>query len=183
MINHQRISKEEELKRMRSHKGIYKPKNPAKYRGNVNNIVYRSLLERTMMVYFDATPSVEWWSSEELIIPYISPLDNRQHKYYLDFVICIKKADGTIEEVLIEVKPDAQTREPTIKQTKTGKHTRRYIKEVSTWLVNKAKWEATEAYCAANNKTFKILTEKTIRPYNGNKPLYPGRRKRKTTKK
>ena len=75
-----------------TYRGKYKPANPEKYAGNVNNIVYRSSWERRFMVYCDNNEAITFWSSEELVIPYISPVDRRQHKYYPDFVIKIQDA-------------------------------------------------------------------------------------------
>ena len=51
-----------------SYKGIYKPTYPKKYAGDPNRIVYRSLLERRMMVYLDKNDAVEFWASEEIPI-------------------------------------------------------------------------------------------------------------------
>jgi hypothetical protein len=41
-----------------SYKGIYKPTHPKKYIGDPNRIVYRSLLERRMMVYLDKNDAI-----------------------------------------------------------------------------------------------------------------------------
>ena len=73
-----------------AYKGKYKPDNPSKYRGNVHNVVYRSLWERKFMVYCDNTESVIEWGSEEIIIPYKSPWDGRIHRYFPDFYCKIK---------------------------------------------------------------------------------------------
>ena len=54
-----------------TYKGLFKPKNPSKYKGNINEIVYRSSWEKKMMIYCDTTKSVVEWGSEELVIPYV----------------------------------------------------------------------------------------------------------------
>ena len=95
-----------------SYRGKFKPKNPKKYLGNPTNIIYRSLLERRFMVYLDNTPAVLKWSSEEIIIPYVSPLDNRVHRYFPDFYMKYKNSTGLVVEDLIEVKPSRQTKPP-----------------------------------------------------------------------
>jgi hypothetical protein len=41
------------------------------------NIVYRSLWERKFMVFCDRNANVMEWGSEEVVIPYRSPLDGR----------------------------------------------------------------------------------------------------------
>ncbi len=58
-----------------SYKGRFKPKNPEKYNGNAENIVFRSSWELRCMKYFDDHPGIIWWSSEEMHIPYYSPVD------------------------------------------------------------------------------------------------------------
>ena len=54
-----------------SYKGRYTPTKPEKYKGNPQNIVYRSLWERKFMVYCDNSTSIIEWGSEEIIIPYL----------------------------------------------------------------------------------------------------------------
>ena len=58
-----------------AYSGKFIPTNIAKYRGDVKKIVYRSLWERRFMVYCDNTSAILEWGSEEVIIPYVSPLD------------------------------------------------------------------------------------------------------------
>lgn len=137
-------------------KGKFKPKNPDKYKGNPTDIVYRSSWELTFMMRLDSHPDVLEWSSEEIKIPYRSPIDNKLHRYFVDFYVKIKTKDGNIEKRLIEVKPKKQTKPP-IKPT--GRITKRYVEEVKTWGVNQAKWEAAEQYAANRLMKFQIITE------------------------
>ncbi len=60
-----------------SYKGRYQPSYPRKYKGNPSNIIYRSLWERKFMVYCDLNENILEWGSEEIIIPYKSPLDKK----------------------------------------------------------------------------------------------------------
>ena len=110
-----------------------------------------------MMKYCDSHPGVLSWSSEEHIVPYISPIDNRPHRYFVDFVVTVQKPDGTTETLMIEVKPKAQTKPP--KRPANGKVTRRFIREVETWGVNSAKWAAAEKYCEKRGWKFIHMTE------------------------
>ena len=82
-----------------SYKGRYTPTKPQKYKGDSRNIVYRSLWERKFMVYCDTSSAVIEWGSEEIIIPYLSPKDGRFHRYFPDFYIKVKQADGTIKKM------------------------------------------------------------------------------------
>jgi len=150
-----------------SYKGKFRPKNPNKYKGNPRNIIYRSLLERRFMVYLDNNPSILKWQSEEIIIPYVSPVDNRVHRYFPDFYIKYKNSDRKIIEELIEVKPFNQCSPPNPKKklTKTGRTSKRYLKEVQTYIVNDAKWNQAMKYCKDRNWKWRILTEKDINIY------------------
>lgn len=141
-----------------AYKGKFRPKNPEKYRGNPTNIIYRSLWELRFMRYLDSHPSIIQWASEEVIIPYISPLDNKIHRYFPDFWIKTKGVDGAINTLLVEIKPSKQTKAP-VKPEKVG---RRYINEVRTYGVNTAKWKAAQAFCEDRKWQFKVLTEKEL---------------------
>lgn len=112
------------------------------------------------MVTFDENPNVLSWASEELCIPYLSPVDGKIHKYYPDFLIELRNKSGDVETLLIEVKPKKQTNPP--KKPESGRMTRRYINEVKTYAVNNAKWEAAEEVCKQRGWIFKLITEKEI---------------------
>lgn len=140
---------------MKSYKGKFTPKNPKKYKGDPTNIVYRSLWELKVMKYLDTNTSILEWSSEELIIPYICPTDNKRHRYFPDFYVKAVDANGLLKEMLLEVKPKKETREPIRKK----RITKQYITEVTTWGKNQAKWRAASEYCADRNWEFKLITE------------------------
>lgn len=141
-----------------SYKGFFRPKNPSKYKGDPTNIVYRSSWEVKLMSYLDAHPDVVQWASEELVIPYRSPLDNQIHRYFPDFWVKKRSSDGTIETLVIEVKPLKQTKEP----TPSTKRTKQYIREVATWAINQAKWTAAKMYCEDRNWKFMTMTERDL---------------------
>ncbi|QIG70603.1 head completion protein [Rhizobium phage RHph_I1_18] len=135
--------------------GIFKPQNPEKYKGNVHDIIYRSSWELKFMMQVDRDPNVIKWSSEEMIIWYMSPIDNRKHRYFVDFVVDTK--DG--KRTLVEIKPAHQTKAPVSTPKKRQKT---YLKEVTTYVVNQAKWKAAEALCNAKGWKFAVLTEKEL---------------------
>lgn len=146
-----------------SFKGKFKPKNPQKYKGDPTNIIYRSSWEFKLLVILDTHPDVLEYASEELIIPYISPLDNNVHRYFPDFWVKRKNTNGIVETLLIEVKPFYQTQKP----EKSLKQTKKYITDVANWAVNSAKWKAAEKYCKQKNWKFMLLTEKQLFGKNG----------------
>jgi len=119
------------------------------------------------MVYLDENPSVIAWSSEEIVIPYISPKDGRQHRYFVDFYLKVKKPDDTIKEYLWEVKPHKETIPPVAKTrtevlAETKGNRRKYYLDVIKYGINNAKWEAARAYCESRDWTFQTVTEKHL---------------------
>ena len=140
-----------------SYKVRFNPRYPAKYNGDPNNVIYRSLWELRVMQYLDVHPGIIWWASEELVIPYYNPIDNKKHRYFPDFVAKMKTKDGTIKTVVIEVKPEKQTKMPVQKRK-----TKKYLEESATYLINQSKWKAATEFCKDHGWEFKILTEKDL---------------------
>tara|TARA_Y100000385_G_scaffold244757_1_gene263038 strand:+ start:133 stop:567 length:435 start_codon:yes stop_codon:yes gene_type:complete len=141
-----------------AYKGKYTPLNKKKYVGNPNKIIYRSLWERKFMKYCDENDAIIAWASEEIIIPYISPVDNRIHKYFPDFFIKVEQKDRSIKHILIEIKPKIQCSPPKVARRKT----KYYLNEVKTWNVNQAKWKAAKEWCLDRKFEFKLITEKEL---------------------
>jgi len=141
-----------------AYRSKYKPENSSKYIGNSSNIVCRSSWERKMCKYLDKNTNVIRWASEEISIPYISPIDKKPHKYYPDFIVEIKDNNEEINTYLIEVKPYKQTKPP----IKKKKYTKTFGINMKTYLINEAKWEAAKKLCNDNEWQFKILTEKDL---------------------
>jgi len=137
------------------YQGKYTPSFPQKYKGNPRNIIYRSSWEYKFMKFCDITPTVLEWGSEEIFIPYISPVDGKKHRYFPDFYVKIKGKG----KYIVEVKPFYQTQEPKTQQ----RHTKKYIREVVTYSVNQAKWKAAEEFCADNSMQFMLITEKELK--------------------
>jgi hypothetical protein len=141
-----------------SYKGKYQPTNPQKYRGDYSNIIYRSLWERRFMKYCDLNENILEWGSEEIALPYRSPVDNKIHRYYPDFYIKVKESNGQVKKYIIEIKPKKQTIEPTPQKRKT----KGYIFEVVEYAKNQAKWKAAREFCADRGLEFKVLTENEL---------------------
>tara|TARA_B100000427_G_C15344975_1_gene522916 strand:- start:279 stop:701 length:423 start_codon:yes stop_codon:yes gene_type:complete len=139
---------------MRYKQGKYIPRASRKYKGDPRNINYRSSWEYKFMLWCDQTPSVQEWGSEEIIIPYTSPVDGKRHRYYPDFYV---KVNG--KKYIVEVKPTKQTKEP----KRQKKVTKRYFTEVVTWSVNQAKWKAAKEFCRDYGMEFMLITEKELK--------------------
>ena len=120
-----------------SYKGRFKPQNPKKYKGDPNNVIYRSSWELRVMKYLDNQPKVEWWASEEMFVRYRSPIDERIHRYYPDFVVKTKE-----KTFMLEVKPFHQTQKP-----KQKRKTKKFLQEAATYAVNQQKWRAADMFC------------------------------------
>ncbi len=140
-------------------KGVFTPRHPEKYKGNVKNIVYRSSWERSFMNFLDNNVSIIQWGSEIIIIPYRKPTTGRIHKYYPDFWIKYKNKSGEIIQQIVEIKPSKQIHPP---KKSRGKSNKTLVYEQITHNINVAKWRACKIFCENNNIEFKILSEKEL---------------------
>lgn len=134
------------------------PKNPDKYIGDINNIVSRSSWETKFMNWCDQNPAVIKYNSEELVVPYQSPVDGKVHRYFVDFVILVKTRGGELKRYAVEIKPEAQTLPP-----KPGRNKRRLLEETMKYQVNQAKWSSASSFCRCHGMEFIVLTEKHLR--------------------
>lgn len=149
-----------------SYKGKYKVINKDKYQGDYTKVVYRSSWELAFMKYCDHNSSILKWNSEDVVIPYFDPSRNKNRRYFMDFWIMKKSKDGIVRELLIEVKPDAETRMPKVPKRKTQS----YKRSIATYITNRAKWDAAEIWAHKRQMGFVVLTEKTM-------PILTGYRK------
>jgi hypothetical protein len=139
---------------MKTYKGKYKLKKPEKYDGDHTQVIYRSGWERFAFKWCENQEDIKSWSSEETIIPYISAVDNKYHRYFVDLKLNMK--DGSV--VLVEIKPDKQTRPP-----KSKRRTKRFISESLEYVKNECKWKAAKEYCLDRGWHFQIWTEHTLK--------------------
>ena len=138
-----------------AYSGRYTVKNLKKYKGNPTKVKYRSLWERQVFKWLDENPSVSFWNSEEVVVPYRCKTDNKIHRYFVD--LYIQMGDGN--EYLIEIKPKRQTVPP----KQSARKTKRHLKEVMTYVKNQSKWKAAESFAKDNGCIFQIWTEDTIK--------------------
>lgn len=136
----------------------FTPKFPLKYKGTFP-IFARSSWELRFMIWCDYNKNILQWSSESFIVPYISPIDNKAHKYYVDNHIVFKKPNGEIAKYLVEIKPERQTMPPvhTPRKRKSS-----LLYEQATYSVNQAKWKAAKEFAKVRGMDFIILTEKDL---------------------
>lgn len=146
-----------EQKNPRFKQGIYMPINKQKYKGN-DYPRYLSSWELKLFRFCDSNPDVLEWGSENIVIPYISPIDNKVHNYIVDAVIKLKTKDG-IKKFLVEVKPYKQTIKPINRRTKSNKIPKSLLYEQLNYIRNTAKWNAAKEWCRKRGFEFTILTE------------------------
>lgn len=145
--------------------GKYTPKFPQKYKGDASKITFRSSWELSAMKFFDFTPEILQWQSEETIIMYNDPttLDEfgrpKPRRYFMDFLAVVRKADGSIKTILIEIKPYKQTIRPRRIASKSEKT---MDDEYKTWMKNQAKWAAAKELCRQKNWEFVVITERVL---------------------
>ncbi len=144
--------------------GKYYPVNPEKYIGDTYNIIYRSSWEYKFCQYCDINPNITKWSSEPTCIPYWSPVDKKEHKYYVDYYIQVKKGE-VYENWLIEIKPEDQyslSSRPVLEGNVTEKKLKNYNYKLKTWIINRAKFEAATRYAESRGYKFGAINEKFL---------------------
>ena len=106
----------------------------------------------------DNHPNIFKWASENIKIPYQSPLDGKYHNYVPDFMIQYQDKYGKEHVEVIEIKPRNQT---------TMESARTQGQKVQTAL-NAAKWVAAQEWCKRKGIRFKVINEDQI--FQNNKP-------------
>jgi hypothetical protein len=138
-------------------------KHPEKYNGS-RPISVRSGWEAYMIFkYLDINSNIVSWKSESTVIKYLSPLDGKYHRYFMDFTVTAKTTNGSTKELWLEVKPFAQTQLPKEPKRKT----QNYLYQLRTYLVNQAKWETTKKIVEEKKALgipveFAIITERDV---------------------
>lgn len=137
--------------------GLFEPKNPEKYIGNLSEIVYRSSWELRAFKWADTNPGILEWSSEPFPIRYFDYSTNKTRRYFPDLYLKVQTREG-VKKFLVEIKPEKQTKPP--KQGK--KKTKTYLREAMTYEKNISKWNQAEKFCEEHGMIFKIINEKDL---------------------
>ena len=141
----------------KTYSGKYTVKKRKKYRGNPDDVTYRSNWEKQSFIWLEGNDDVEWWNSEELIIPYYYEVDKRRHKYHVDLLVKWKNG----KTLLVEVKPKKQCQPPKVKKPKS----KRSLNEAFAWVMNCNKWEAADKVAKDNGWEFVIWTEDELKRF------------------
>jgi hypothetical protein len=137
--------------------GLYIPKHPDKYVGNINAIRYMSSWELHFHKFLDNNPNILQWSSESIKIPYVKPTTGRVHIYFPDYWLKYVTKHGELLEEIIEVKPEKQVHQP----TNYGSRKTQVYNQLA-FAINTAKWKAAGLYCQKKGIKFRIITEKHL---------------------
>ena len=134
--------------------GIYEVQNKDKYLG-AKNPRFMSSWELEFFRFLDRHTNVLKWGAETVIVPYYSPIDQRNRRYMVDIYVEFLKG-GKVTKELIEVKPKKELFLP----KKTGRKKKEtYLREMYTWNVNQAKWAAAKKFAEARGWVFRVMTE------------------------
>lgn len=161
------------------YQGTFVPKHPEKclnfngklYPDKTLPITYRSSWEQILCNFCDQQVNVLAWGSEVVEIPYYSNIDNKSHKYILDFLIILRNKRGELKKWAIEVKPEEQTAYldemgnviyPPAPKKKTQKALRKWQEKCQVIRRNSEKWEAAKEWAKKRGFTFAVKTENDI---------------------
>jgi hypothetical protein len=139
-------------------KGQYVIKNPKKYMGNANNVIYRSSWELLVFRFLDTKPSVLSWCSEGIQIPYYNPFTKRQTVYIPDLLI-VFEVKGKRWAEMVEIKPLKEVPGVMAEDAKMKKLS---TKDKAAQVLNAAKWQAAMAFCKKRGIRFRIMTERDL---------------------
>lgn len=162
----------------RYYKGTFVPRHPEKclnYNHKLWNheqpITYRSSWEQIMCNFLDIEVNILAWGSEVVEIPYYSEIDQKTHRYILDFLIILRDKKGEIKKYAIEVKPGSQSAfvdemgnviYPEAPKRKTKKALARWQELCKVIRRNGEKWDAAKKWAAKRGFIFQVKTENEI---------------------
>lgn len=163
------------------HQGNYIPTNKDKVLklNGEGGVYYRSSWERILYNYLDHNEDIIQWAAEGLSIPYQRKhkLDGvitlKSHTYYPDIVYTQKMADGSINKVVAEIKPQKEYEMATLldkgelelneSKLNTAKKIKNYQYTLNQAYINKCKWNAAIKWCDQKGYKFIVITEEALK--------------------
>jgi hypothetical protein len=131
--------------------GKYEILNPTKYVGR-KQPTYRSSWEFAFMNFCDRNPAVLHWASEAIHVNYKNPFTGKNTIYVPDFLIVYQDKNGKQHGEVIEIKPTNQSVLESAKSTR----------DKAAVVLNMAKWQAAQKFCAAQGLRFRVVNETDI---------------------
>jgi hypothetical protein len=159
------------------HQGNFIPTNKDKVLklNSEGGLYFRSGLEKKMMIWLDRNENILIWGCENLEIPYqMTHFENgdmriKSHRYYPDFYYRMRKEDGTIKDIVVEVKPQKEyemvllLNEGKLSVPESGlKKLKNFEYSLKEAYRNKSKWETMIEWCNKKGYEFIIITEKHL---------------------
>jgi len=141
--------------------GYYNPVYPEKYAGN-SPIIYRSSWELKFMKMCDNREDIVLWSSEPVEIKYWSSIDKKEHSYFPDFYIKVKKETG-FEESLIEIKPESHIKKPELPTKNSKQALKNYKFLAEQYVKNRDKYKYAQEWSKSRGFRFVVMTEKSLK--------------------
>lgn len=163
------------------HNGNFVPENKDKVikLNSEGGVYYRSSLEKKFMIWLDNQEKITKWGAECLKIPYQlthykkdGDIQLKNHIYYPDFYYEMRLSDGTLRQVVVEVKPmkeyqmvvnlqEGKLESP--KNKTTLKKLKNLEYDVKMARKNKQKWESMIKFCDMKGFEFIVVTEKHLK--------------------
>lgn len=161
--------------------GNYVPKNRDKVikLNTQGGVYFRSSWEKKIMHWLDNNNTITKWGAECLRIPYqMTHFDNgdtkiKEHSYFPDFYYEMRLSDGTLKQVVVEVKPMKEFQ--MVQDLNEGKlnvpensmkKLKNFEYDLKMAYKNKQKWETMINWCNKKGYDFIIITEQHLKKFN-----------------
>ena len=161
--------------------GNYVPNNKDKVikLNTQGGVYFRSSWEKKIMHWLDYNPTITKWGAECLRIPYqMTHFNNgdskiKEHCYYPDFYYEMRLSDGTLKQIVVEVKPMKEynmviaLNEGKLSVPEKGaKKLKGFEYDLKMAYKNKNKWETMISWCNKKGYEFIIITEDNLKKFN-----------------
>lgn len=133
----------------------YFPLNECKKYQGKGPIIYRSSWEKKFCLYCERNPEIISWSSESFSIRYFSPIDQKYHSYFPDFLVTLRSG----KTFVVEVKPKSHLIKPEAPKRKTPKSINSYKWIYETWVTNMCKKASAEEFAKSKGWEYLLVTE------------------------
>lgn len=161
--------------------GNFIPKNTDKVLklNTKGGVYFRSSWEKKIMTWLDNNNTIIKWGAECLRIPYqMTHFDNgdtkiKEHSYFPDFYYEMRLQDGSLKQVVVEVKPMKEYKmvqsliEERLSVPESGlKKLKNFEYDLKMAYKNKNKWETMSLWCDKKGYHFIIITEDHLKKFN-----------------
>lgn len=162
--------------------GNYIPKNKEKVLklNEKGGVYYRSSWEKKIMTWLDLNKNIVKWGAECMRIPYQittmveGDLKLKSHSYFPDFYYELKRDNGEIKSVVVEVKPQKEYEDALlfekgqfeVQENLNLKKLKNLEYRFKTAQKNSEKWKTMIKWCDKKGYEFIIITEQHLKKFN-----------------